>query len=107
MQSARGARRRVRVVRHHDDGLLVFAVEGLQQIEDLVAGLAIEVAGRLVAEQQRRVGDDRARDADTLFLAAGELARVVVHPFAETDRAQRYLDALAALRLRQLREQQR
>ena len=30
----------------------------LQQVEDLVAGLAVEIAGRLVAEQQRRVGDD-------------------------------------------------
>ena len=40
--------------------------------------LAIEVAGRLVAEQQRRVGDDGAGDADALLLAARELARVVV-----------------------------
>ena len=44
----------VRVVGDHDDGLAVLAVERLQQVEDLVAGLAVEVAGRLVAEQQRR-----------------------------------------------------
>ena len=65
----------VRIVGDHDDGLAVVAVERLQQIEDLVAGLAIEVAGRLVAEQQRRVGDDGARDADALLLSAGELPR--------------------------------
>ena len=75
---ARRARRGVRVVRDHDDRLAVLAVERLQQVEDLVARLAVEVAGRLVAEQQRRVGDDGARDADALLLAAGELARVVL-----------------------------
>ena len=72
----------VRVVRDHDDRLAVLAVERLQQVEDLVAGLAIEVAGRLVAEQQRRVGDDGARDADALLLAAGELPRIVLRAVA-------------------------
>ncbi len=87
----------VRVVRHHDDGLAVLAVERLQQVEDLVARLAIEVAGRLVAQQQRRVGDDGARDADALLLAARELARVVIGPLAEPDDRQRRLHPLLAL----------
>ena len=90
VQRPLGARRGVRIVRHHDDGLAVLAVERLQQVEDLVAGLAIEVAGRLVAEQQRRIGDDRARDADALLLAARQLARIVVHrarPSPTTDSA--------------------
>ena len=78
MQRAPRAVGGVRIVRDHHDRLAVIAVERLQQVEDLVAGLAIEIAGRLVAEQQRRVGDDRARDADALFLAAGQLARVVL-----------------------------
>ena len=73
----RGARRGVRVVGDHDDRLAVLAVERLQQVQDLVARLAVEVAGRLVAQQQGRVGDDRAGDADALLLAAGELPRVV------------------------------
>ncbi len=98
----------VRVVRHHDDRLAVVAVERLQQVEDLVAGLAIEIAGRLVAEQQRRVGDDRAGDADALFLAARQLPRIVV---ARARRARRPTapSARACLRSadRQLRQQQR
>ena len=98
MQRALGARRRVRIVRHHDDGLALVAIERLQQIEDLVARLAIEVARRLVAEQQRRVGDDRARDADALLLAARELARIVVHPLAEADDRQRDLARACAAR---------
>ena len=79
------ARRGVRIVGDHDDRLAVLAVERLQQVEDLVARLAIEIAGRLVAEQQRRVGDDRARDADALLLAAGQLPRIVVRAVAEPD----------------------
>ena len=75
----------MRIVRHHDDRLAVLAVERLQQVEDLVAGLAVEVAGRLVAEQQRRVGDDGAGDADALLLAARELARVVVGAVGQAD----------------------
>ena len=79
VQRPLGAGRGVRVVRHHDDRLVVIAVERLEQVQDLVAGLPIEIARRLVAEQQRRIGDDRARDADALLLAARQLAGIVVH----------------------------
>ena len=89
MQRAPGALGRVRIVRDHHDRLPVIAVERLQQIEDLVAGLAIEIAGRLVAEQQRRVGDDRARNADALFLSARQLPRIVLRAFGEADDLQR------------------
>jgi hypothetical protein len=102
-------RRRARprgVVRHHHDGLAVLAVERLQQVEDLVAGLAVEVARRLVAEQQRRVGDDGARDADALLLAARELPRVVPRG-RPGRRPSARCHALPALGLRQLRQQQR
>ena len=37
MQRPLGALRGARIVRDHDDGLAVIAVERLQQIEDLVA----------------------------------------------------------------------
>ncbi len=79
----------VRIVGDHHDRLAVIAVERLQQIEDLVAGLAIEIAGRLVAEQQRRIGDDGARDADALLLSARQLTRVVVRAIGEADDLQR------------------
>ena len=70
VQGALGPLGGARVVRDHHDGLAVVAVERLQQIEDLIARLAIEIAGRLVGEQERRIGNDRAGDADALFLAA-------------------------------------
>jgi hypothetical protein len=84
------------IVRDHDDRLLVLAVERLQQIQNLVARLAVEIACRLVAEEQRRVGDDRAGDADPLLLAARELPRIVARAIAESDDAQGEVDARAA-----------
>ena len=75
---ARGALGGVRVVRHHDDRLLELLVQPLQQRQHLARRLRVEVAGRLVGEQQRRIGDDGARDRDALLLPAGQLARIVV-----------------------------
>ena len=90
---------RARVVRHHDDRLAVVAVERLQQVENLVARLAIEIARGLVAQQQRRVGDDGAGDADALLLAARELPRIVLRAFGEADDFQRDARPLSPLRL--------
>src|ERR1700694_2240282 len=78
VQRSLGTIGRMRIVRHHDDGLAVLAVERLKQVENSVAGLAIEVAGGLVAQEQRRIGHNRARDADALLLAARELPRIVL-----------------------------
>ncbi len=107
MQHMLGARRGVRIVRHHDDGLALLLIQRLQQIEDLIARLAVEVAGRLVAQQQRRIGNDRARDADALLLTAGQLARLVLGAFAQSHQAQRCAGALATIRGRQRGQQQR
>ena len=67
----------VRVVRGDQHGR-AGAVDPVQQLHDPDRGLGIEVAGRLVGEQQRRVVDERARHRDALLLAAGELVGVVV-----------------------------
>ena len=40
-----------------------------------VAGVGVEIAGRLVGEQNRRIDRQRARDGDALALAAGEFVR--------------------------------
>ena len=50
-------------------------VEPAHQRDDLGGALAVEVAGRLVGPDDRRVVDERARDRDALPLAAGELVR--------------------------------
>ena len=45
-------------------------VGGLQKnVEDPLRIVGIEIAGRLVGEQQHRVGDERPADRNPLFLA--------------------------------------
>src|SRR2546430_12854740 len=56
-----------------------------KQIQDLLGVLRIEVAGRLVGEDQLRVPDQGARDRHPLQLAARELARQALFAPAEAD----------------------
>ena len=51
--------------------------------------LAVQVAGRLVGQQQRRRGDQRPGHRDPLLLAAGELVRLVAGPVGQADQVQR------------------
>ena len=52
---------------------------------DVGAGVAVEVAGRLVGEDQRGFGDERPGDGDALLLAARQLGRLVVEPVAQAE----------------------
>ena len=76
-----------RVVRGDDHGR-PRAVDAVQQLHDPDRGLGIEVAGRLVGQQQRRVVDERARHRDALLLAAGELVGEVVQLGRQAGQAQ-------------------
>ena len=74
--------RGARVVGDHHDRLPEVAHRVAQELEDLAARLRVEVAGRLVGEDDGRARDERARDRDALLLAARELGRAVVQPVA-------------------------
>ncbi len=62
-----------------------------QMVDDRLAGGAVEIAGRLVGQQQRRAGDEGARDRDALLLAARQLAGIVPQAMPEPDPSQRRL----------------
>src|ERR1044071_1118134 len=47
-------------------------IRALERVLDGRFGLRIEVAGRLVEQQDRRVLEQGARDRDTLLLSAGQ-----------------------------------
>ena len=53
------------------------AVDALEQIH-AARSLRVEIAHRLVADEQRRAVHDGARDGDALLFAAGELVRALV-----------------------------
>ena len=73
--------------------VLRVAVDVEQQLDDLMPGRAVEVAGRLVGEQDRRIVGERAGDRDALLLAARELRRVVMAAIGEADLVQQRLGA--------------
>ena len=68
-----GHRGQRRVVRDDHQRALVAAADVDEQFDDLLAGGAVEVAGRLVGQQHRRVVGERAGDRDALLFAAREL----------------------------------
>src|ERR687892_1205824 len=72
------------VVRYVHDGRPL-GVEPLQQVEHLRRRVRVQVAGRLVADQQRRVGRERSCDRDVLLLTAGHLGRQVVRLVGQAD----------------------
>src|SRR6187551_2825054 len=82
-------------------------VQQLEQLQDRLRRLAVEIAGRLVAHEQRRVRDERSGDRDTLLLATRKLSRLVLRAVREADELERRGDVAPALRRGQLREEQR
>jgi hypothetical protein len=70
MQRSFGSRRDRWIVRDDDEGLAEVAVQPREQVHHASGGLAIEVAGRLVREQDGRIGHDRAGDRDALLLTS-------------------------------------
>ena len=81
----------------------VIAPEALDQRDDLRLHGDVERGGRLVGDDQFRLGADRQRDHDALAHAAGELVRVGVDPFLrrrDADLGQKIDGALARRGLR-------
>jgi hypothetical protein len=85
-----------RVVRDHADGR-AGAVQLAEQVHDRFAAARVEVAGRLVGQQDERLAGDGARHRDALLLTARELAGEVLGPVRHADALERGFDALLAL----------
>ena len=84
----------VQVVRDEDVRQPEVVLEVLEQVEDLRLHGDVERGHRLVADDQLRVHGERARDADALALAAGELVReAVVVLGVQPDDLEQLLDA--------------
>ena len=75
------------VVCNIDKGRAGLDVQTLQLIAHLETQLGVEVAERLVHEQDGRLRSQGAGDGHALLLAAGELGRVAVHEHADLDDA--------------------
>src|SRR5215203_1151383 len=83
-----------RVVGDHHHRLAELVDRLAQQLEDVGAGLGVEVAGGLIGEDHGRFADQGAGDRDPLLLAAGELRGAVGAPVLEADGADELVDPL-------------
>jgi hypothetical protein len=93
VQLAVGPRCQLVVVRDHDDGHPVLAVDAAEQIHDLPGRGRVQVAGRLVGQQQLGAADQGAGDGHALLLPARELRRQVAHARGQAQVGQHLLDA--------------
>ena len=89
-----GAGGQTRVVGDVDHGLAALGQLG-QEVEDLGGGFGVEVAGRLVGDEDGRVVGQRAGDGDALLLAAGKLAGQTFGVIGQSDLGQARQRALA------------
>ena len=69
----------------HDKGLAELSIEAREQFQDLPGGNPVEIAGRFVGNDDRRIGHHRAGDRHPLLLAARELRRIMIQPVLKSD----------------------
>ena len=97
----------VQLVGNEHDRQLELAVDLAQKLQDGISRLRIESGCRFVAEQQIRLVDERAGDADALLLPAAQLKRIDVLLVAKLHQVENFSDPGADERLRMPRHLQR
>src|SRR6185503_19881787 len=81
------------VRRKNDDPL---RRERAQKVAETIARLEIETGGRLIDDEQRRIAEERASDADALAHPAGEIADAAIRVLAEAVHVEEAFDVGAA-----------
>ena len=84
-------------MRDQEDRDAALRVQPLEDAHHFDAGARVEVAGRLVGQDDRRLVDQRARDRDALLLPARQLVGMMVSALAEPDRVSASMRALVPL----------
>ena len=74
-----------RAVGHHQEAAAGSRDQIARQRQHVVGGRLVEIAGRLVGEQQQRLYRQRAADRDPLLLAAGQLLGIALQQAAEPE----------------------
>ena len=75
----------ISVMGDEDQSLASFTTCARQQLGDLICVLIIEVADRLVGENERRIVDEGPGNRDALLLSAAQFRRPVPGAIAKTD----------------------
>ena len=106
IEAGRQLLRERRAVRDDDQDGLLQPVKIQQDGRDVVGGGAIEVAGRLVAQEEPRLADQRAGDRHALPFAARQLRRPMVDAIGQAHLFDQLARALL-VRLRSVRRVRR
>ena len=69
-----GLQRDIFIMGDDDAGLIALLVRYSQQRHDLLSVAAVQIAGRLIRKQDRRMMNQRSSDRHPLLLPAGKLA---------------------------------
>jgi hypothetical protein len=85
-----------RIMGDHDQGNAP-VIEFFQDMNHILAGLVVQVSGRLICQQHPGFGDRCAGDGDTLALATRQLLRFVVTAVGEMQFIERARNARMAL----------
>ncbi len=100
VDDAVGSNRRGGIVTDDEGGPALLARELGDQVEHVACGCRVELACRLVGDQQVRASCQRRTDRDPLLLASGKLTRVRVAPGAQADPREQLVGARLAPRAR-------
>src|SRR4030095_15328518 len=79
------ASRQIQIVRDQHDARSGLTVQLLDQLDDASTGVGVEVAGRLIGEQNARTVREGAGDRDPRLPPARQLRGKVVHAIAQTN----------------------
>src|SRR5436305_3662088 len=94
-------------MRDHDDRDAILTVQLLDEVEDLFAGLAVEIAGGLVGQKELGPIHQSACQRDALLLATRKLSGTMAKSRRQSDPFQRFVSQPAALFSRDFGEAQR
>ena len=70
---------------HQDDRGTEVIADLFETVDDLLAGVGVEIAGGLVGHEDGRVVGQRAGDGDTLLLAARQLTGAMAQAIGKTE----------------------
>src|ERR1700730_15322718 len=94
VQDAMSVCGRFRIMRDHHDGLAQISIELAQEAENALGTFRVEIASRLVRENDFRLTDNGAGKSDALLFAAGKLRRLVLQASSEAKKIRDYVEAV-------------
>src|SRR5512143_3831048 len=74
------------VVGHHDDGLAQLMHKAFHELQDFTGRDPVEVTGRLISHQYRRIRHNSPGNGNPLLLTSRKLGGVMVHPVRQVHR---------------------